>query len=137
MNTESPTRSPALSHGATPICDQMRASGNWNPLWNEFAAMDPVWTEKFMTMSAHSKSSGRLDAKTIEFIAIAVDASCTHLYAPGVRRHIRRALQLGATKEEILCVLEYVSVLGLHSMSLGAPILAEEMLAAAAHADTD
>jgi alkylhydroperoxidase/carboxymuconolactone decarboxylase family protein YurZ len=71
-----------------------------------------------------------LDAKTLEFLAIAVDASCTHLYAPGVRRHIRKALQVGATKEEILAVLQYVSVLGIHSFALGAPILVEGLLAA-------
>jgi alkylhydroperoxidase/carboxymuconolactone decarboxylase family protein YurZ len=82
-----------------------------------------------------------LDAKTIEFIAIAVDASCTHLYAPGVRRHIRKALELGATAEEITAVLQLTSVLGIHTMSLGAPILQEETAAfktrsqAHAHAD--
>ena len=27
--------------------------------------------------------SGVLDAKTVEFLAIAVDASCTHMYGPG------------------------------------------------------
>jgi hypothetical protein len=52
--------------------------------------------------------------------AIAVDTSCTHMYAPGVRRHIRGALNAGATKEEILAVLQ--AVLGIHSMALGVPI---------------
>ncbi len=80
--------------------------------------------------------SGVLDAKTIEFIAIAVDASCTHMYAPGVRRHIRKALELGATKEEISAVLQLTSVLGIHTMSLGAPILLEE-LAAQKNADAN
>ena len=72
---------------------------------------------------------GVLDPKTVEFIAIAVDASCTHMYAPGVRRHVRKALELGATKEEITAVLQCVSVLGIHTMSLGAPILQEELAA--------
>jgi alkylhydroperoxidase/carboxymuconolactone decarboxylase family protein YurZ len=111
----------------TPTIDRLQATGNWNPSWNEFAAMDPAWTEKFMAMAMHAIASGVLDPKTLEFIAIAVDASCTHLYGPGVRRHIRKALQLGATKAEILAVLQCVSVLGIHSMSLGAPILAEEI----------
>lgn len=116
---------------ATPVCDALRASGNWNPNWEPFAELDPAWTEKFMAMGTAPMTSGFLDAKTIEFIAIAVDASCTHLYAPGVRRHIRRALELGATKEEITAVLQCVSVLGIHSMSVAAPILLEET---AAHA---
>ena len=48
---------------------------------------------------------------------------------PGVRRHIRKALELGATKQEITAVLQCVSVLGIHTMSLGAPILLEEVAA--------
>jgi alkylhydroperoxidase/carboxymuconolactone decarboxylase family protein YurZ len=70
-------------------------------------------------------TSGGLDAKTRELIAIAVDASCTHLYAPGVRRHVRRALEVGATPGEVLSVLQMVSVLGIHSVALGVPMLAE------------
>ena len=89
---------------------------------------EPSWTMGIKPMLA-----GVLDPKTVEFIAIAVDASCTHMYAPGVRRHIRKALDLGATQEEIAAVLQLISVLGIHTMSLGAPILQEEL---AARADT-
>ena len=113
----------------TPVCDRMRSTGNWNPDWESFATLDAQWTEKFMAMGVAPMVSGVLDAKTVEFLAIAVDASCTHLYGPGVRRHIRKALELGATKEEINAVLQCVSVLGIHTMSLGAPILLEEMAA--------
>jgi len=111
----------------TPICDGLRASGNWNPNWEPFAALDPAWTEKFMAMAIPPMVSGVLDAKTIEFVAIAVDASCTHMYGPGVRRHVRKALELGATQQEITAVLQLTSVLGIHTMSLAAPILLEEL----------
>jgi len=114
---------------ATPTCDRLRSAGGWNPLWDPFYELDPDWTERFMTMGLKPMLSGVLDAKTIEFLAIAVDASCTHMYGPGVRRHIRKALDLGATKDEIAAVLQLVSVLGIHSMSLGAPILLEELAA--------
>jgi alkylhydroperoxidase/carboxymuconolactone decarboxylase family protein YurZ len=93
-----------------------------------------------MAMGMHTVMSGVLEPKVLEFLAIAVDASCTHMYAPGTRRHIRKALELGATREEIAAVLQAVSVLGIHSSSLGAPILLEELAAleqaktAAAHA---
>jgi alkylhydroperoxidase/carboxymuconolactone decarboxylase family protein YurZ len=113
----------------TPVTDHLRATGGWNPAWDSFSELDPVWTEKFMDMGMAPLARGVLDQKTWELIAIAVDASCTHLYAPGVRRHIRAALELGVTKQEILAVLQAVSVLGIHSMSLGAPILVEELAA--------
>ena len=118
------------SESTTPVSDAMRAKGDWNPAWDQFAALDPEWTERFMAMAATPIAKGVLDPKVYEFLAIAVDASCTHMYAPGVRRHIRKALELGATKEEILAVLQCVSVLGIHSCSLGVPILVEELSAA-------
>lgn len=111
----------------TPICDAVRAQDGWNPNWEPFYQLDPQWTEKFMDMATLPMRQGVLDAKTIEFIAIAVDASCTHMYGPGVRRHIRMALELGATREEIAAVLQLTSVLGIHTMSLAAPILEEEL----------
>ncbi|RDK07235.1 carboxymuconolactone decarboxylase family protein [Cupriavidus lacunae] len=114
---------------ATPVCDHLRATGSWNPAWDPIAELDPAWTEKFMAMGAHTVMSGVLEPKVLEFIAIAVDASCTHMYAPGTRRHIRKALELGATRAEIAAVLQAVSVLGIHTSSLGAPILLEELAA--------
>ena len=113
----------------TPVTDHLRATGAWNPAWDSFAELDPAWTEKFMAAGATPFARGVLDQKIWELIAIAVDASCTHMYAPGVRRHIRAALELGVTKEEILAVLQAVSALGIHSMSLGVPVLVEELAA--------
>lgn len=115
--------------GATPICDQLRATGNWNPAWDALAEIDPAWTEKFMAMGMHPVLAGVLEPKVLEFLAIAVDTSCTHMYAPGTRRHIRKALELGATRAEIAAVLQAVSVLGIHSASLGMPMLLEELAA--------
>src|SRR5438046_6161190 len=83
-----------------------KASGNWNPDWEPFARLDPAWTEKAIALAIAPVISGALDKKTIELIGIALDASCTHLYAPGVRRHIQRALAAGATREEITAVLQ-------------------------------
>jgi alkylhydroperoxidase/carboxymuconolactone decarboxylase family protein YurZ len=104
-----------------------QASGNWNPDWEPFAKLDPAWTGKALALTIAPAVTGALDAKTIELIGIALDASCTHMYAPGVRRHIRRALEVGASKAEITAVLQLSSLQGLHSMCLGAPILLEEL----------
>ena len=107
------------------------ASGNWNSAWEPFAKLDPTWTEKVIAMAIAPAVSGVLDPKTIELIGIALDASCTHMYAPGVRRHMQRALKAGATRQEITAVLQLASMQGLHSMCLGAPILLEELEAGA------
>ena len=116
-----------LSPAARPPRQHKKASGNWNPDWEPFARLDPAWTEKVIAMAIAPAVSGALDAKTMAFIGIALDASCTHMYAPGVRRHIQRALKAGATREEITAVLQLASMQGLHSICLGAPILLEEL----------
>jgi alkylhydroperoxidase/carboxymuconolactone decarboxylase family protein YurZ len=118
---------PRRTDSATP---RKQATGNWNPDWEPFAKLDPAWTEKVIAMAIAPAVAGALDKKTIELIGIALDASCTHMYAPGVRRHIQRALKFGATKEEITAVLQLTSLQGLHSMCLGGPILLEELAAA-------
>ncbi|PQM27251.1 carboxymuconolactone decarboxylase [Sphingopyxis lindanitolerans] len=105
----------------------MRANGQWNSAWDAMAALDPLWLEAFLAAGTLPLRRGVLDPKIYEFLAIAVDASCTHLYAPGTRRHIAAALDKGATPEEVMAVLEAVAVLGLHSVALGAPMLVEEM----------
>ena len=116
-----------LARPARPARSRKKASGNWNPDWEPFAKLDPAWTEKVIAMAIAPAVAGVLDAKTIELIGIALDAACTHMYAPGVRRHIQRALKAGATKEEITAVLQLATLQGLHSMCLGAPILLEEL----------
>jgi len=106
------------------------ATGNWNPDWEPFATLDPAWTEKVIAMAIAPSVGGALPAKTRALIGIALDVSCTNLYAPSVRRHIQRALRAGATKEEITAVLQLATLQGLHSMCVGGPILLEELAAA-------
>jgi len=122
-------------HDPIPTRTRRLASGNWNPDWEPFAKLDPAWTEKAIGLAIAPAASGVLDKKTIELIGIALDASTTHLYAPGVRRHIQRALKAGATRQEITAVLQIACMQGLHSMCVAAPILLEELDARAKNDD--
>ena len=117
------------SPGSAPrrVRERKPVTGNWNPDWEPFAKLDPAWTEKVIALAIAPAVAGALDAKTIELIGIALDVSCTNMYAPGVRRHIQRALKAGATKQEITAVLQLAALQGVHSMCLGAPILLEEL----------
>ena len=84
----------------------MKAIGQWNAAWDGFLALDPAWTDAFMAMAAGIYGSRVLPAKEIELLSIAFDASFTHMYAPGTRRHIQNALKAGATTQEIFEVLK-------------------------------
>jgi len=112
---------------ATPACDKMRAVGQWNEAWDPFFELDPVWTDQFMATGLEIYGSGLMTPKLIELLSIAFDASYTHMYAPGTRRHIKAALKLGATMEEIMEVLKLCVVQGVQSCNMGVPILAEEI----------
>jgi len=111
----------------TPSCDKLKAVGQWNEAWNPFLALDPGWTDEFMGVGAGIYVGGLLSAKDAELLSIAFDASYTHMYAPGTRRHIKNALKAGATMEEIMEVLKLCVVQGVQACNLAVPILAEEL----------
>ncbi len=92
----------------------------------KFAECDPAFFQKFIEWSSHPRQTGVLSPKMRELIFIAIDASVTHLYAPGLRVHIQNALRMGVTKEEIMEVIQLVCALGIHAYTVAAPILLEE-----------
>ena len=114
---------------ATPIVDRLRAGGQWNEAWTPFYNLDPAWTEQFMAAGIPVYAGGVFSPKLAELLSIAFDVSYTHMYAPGTRRHIKAALQAGATVEEIMEVLKLCVIQGVQACSLGVPILAQEIMA--------
>src|SRR5262245_6045895 len=106
------------------------ARGYWNEFWDALLDLDEDFFEAYTRFSSVPWESGPLDPKIKEFVYIAVDAAATHLYVPGIRQHIKQALAHGATREEIMEVLELTSTLGIHACNIGVPILVEELEAA-------
>ena len=111
----------------TPACDAMRAMGQWNTAWDPFYELSPGWTDKFFAFGASAYKSGLFTPRFMELISVAFDASITHMYAPGTRRHIKGALKAGATPEEIMAVLQICVSMGVQACTKGVPILAEEL----------
>ena len=112
---------------ATPAVDQMRSIGQWNEAWDPFYQLDPVWTDAFMACGGGIYVGGVFSPKDLELLSLAFDASITHMYAPGTRRHISAALKAGATMEEVMEVLKVCVAQGIYSCVVGVPILAEEL----------
>ena len=111
----------------TPACDQMRAMGLWNSAWDSFVELSPLWSDDFFAFGATLYKGDLFTPRFMELISIAFDASVTHMYAPGIRRHIRGALKAGATPEEIMAVLQLCVSVGFRSCAVGLPILVEEL----------
>ncbi len=62
------------------------------------AALDPDFIEAYLAFRSVPQNNGPLEQKYKELILIAINAATTHLYGPGVRRHIQNAFRAGATK---------------------------------------
>ena len=56
-----------------------------------------IQTKAIDTVREWDPAKAELQPKFVELLSIALDASVTHMYAPGTRRHIKSALTLGAT----------------------------------------
>jgi alkylhydroperoxidase/carboxymuconolactone decarboxylase family protein YurZ len=104
--------------------------GPWDPALNTLRKWDAAWADTCEEMTCNPWTSGVLPRKLVELVGVALNAACTNLNPDGTRRHIRAALQAGATRDEIVFVLKAVSLMAIHSCSLGAPILLEEAQAA-------
>jgi len=108
-----------------PLTEEQIASGDWNPLWDTLREWDPEFVEAYIAFRSAPRKKGRLSPVMRELILVAVNASTTHLYAPGVKRHMENALKLGATREEILEAIQLTTLVGIHSCNLAVPILKE------------
>ncbi len=103
----------------------IRVRGAWSDTWEGVLRLDPEFLKAYLDFSAVPWRKNFLDDKVKEFIYIAIDANATHMYLPGVRQHIKAALKLGATPQEIMEVLELSATLGIHAMNIGVPILVQ------------
>ena len=112
---------------AYPHTTAHREKGDWNPLWDRLRELDPDFLEAYLAFRSVPHRKGPLPQKYKELIPVAINAATTHLYAPGVRRHIRNALDAGATRDEVLETVQLTTVLGIHACNLAIPILLEEL----------
>jgi alkylhydroperoxidase/carboxymuconolactone decarboxylase family protein YurZ len=103
--------------------------GYWHETWDGLLELDPELFATYLEFSSVPWRTGVLEPKVKEFVYTAFDASSTHLYAPGLKLHMRNAIRLGATTGELMEVLEIASLVGIHAATVGAPILAEELAA--------
>ena len=97
--------------------------GYWNDVLENTLKLDETMMESFMDYVQAALSRHALEPKIREFIYIAANAAPTSLNVEATRVHIRRALEAGATKEELVEVLESIACLGIHTVTVGVPAL--------------
>lgn len=104
----------------------IKEQGYWNNVWDDLLQLDEEFFEVYSHFTSVPWKAGVLDPKIKELINVAISSSPTHLSAPATRIHIQNALRLGATRAEILEVLEIVCILGMHTCAVGIPLMVEE-----------
>lgn len=121
---------------AVPLDDAYRAErrerfvariGHWDDWWEDLLEVSPETFEATLAYVAFPWTSGALPPKMKAFIWLAVNASTTHLFLPAIKLGIDLALKHGASKEEIVEVLQLTAVLGIHTFSMSMPILMDAL----------
>jgi len=116
--------SPLEEHEFQATKEEFIASrGFWNLDREQLTRMMPDYYRALSKMSTESWKSGALTAKEREFVCIGIDCTVTHVYEPGLRRHVREALGHGATREEICEIFQLAALLGLEGFVIGATAL--------------
>jgi alkylhydroperoxidase/carboxymuconolactone decarboxylase family protein YurZ len=101
--------------------------GYWTDLWQTVLTLSPEYFAAYADYSSLPWKEGPLPAKVKEFVYIAITASTTHLFEPGIKVHIKNAFEHGATAGEILEVFQLVSDLGIQTVTVGTAVLEEEV----------
>jgi alkylhydroperoxidase/carboxymuconolactone decarboxylase family protein YurZ len=99
--------------------------GDFPAFCEHLLRLSPEYFEVMTELVAAPEVTGALSAAERALIAVALNACFTHQNPAGTRLHIARALRAGASKEEILQVLQMTAHLGIHACVLGVPILVE------------
>lgn len=111
---------------AKELIKRMESERGFAMLWRkQLAERDPTFMELYHNAAMHVFRDGALPRKTKELICICADA--LQLYEPGVRIHVRNALKLGVTEEEIIEALETAIMPGIHYLSALLPAIVEEV----------
>jgi alkylhydroperoxidase/carboxymuconolactone decarboxylase family protein YurZ len=99
----------------------------WTGNFEDILRLEPAWLEAYGELTRHAWERAGLAPKEREFVHVAIDASTTHLYNLGTRAHVGKALDEGATVEELTEVLLITSDVGFNGAREGFAVLAEEL----------
>src|ERR1700745_476719 len=89
--------------------DFIRLRKAWAPQWESVLRMDCEYLDRYLKLSVLPFEHNFLSDKIKEFIYLAMNASSTHMFLPGVKLHLKLALEFGATRDELLEVLQLAS----------------------------
>jgi alkylhydroperoxidase/carboxymuconolactone decarboxylase family protein YurZ len=123
----------------TPPLDDRRAvikaffvaeRGYWRPWVDTMLEAAPGFVEQYARYAGHPARTGPLSPRMVELVYVALDASSSHLFEPGLHTHLKKAFEVGASVADVLDVLQLVALQGAAHVGLATNIVAD---VAAAH----
>lgn len=103
----------------------IRERGYWRPWTDAMLQASPGFVKQYASYAGYPARTGPLTPRMVELIYVALDSSSSHLFASGLQTHMRRALEVGATQNDIFDVLHLVALQGAAGVCQAAEILAE------------
>lgn len=110
------------------------ARGYWTPWTEGLLRFSPEFLERYAAYGGYPAAHGPLTPIMVELLYVALDASATHLFEPGLRLHVQLALGRGASAGQVVGAIQLGAAQGLEGTQRGVCILAEELEAAGADA---
>lgn len=98
----------------------------WPSPFDYLAQYTPEFVDAYLDFTQVIEHRAALEPKVRQFVLIALSVAATLLDPDGARRHIREAVRLGATREELIHVCQLATLLGSHTMPMAVPILIDE-----------
>lgn len=112
-----------------------RLHGHWDERLQALLDLDPRLFAVHAGLVGVTERNGALPTEIRHLIHLAVAVAVTHLYGPGIERHVRNALRRGASPHELLTVLQIASTLGTRGVLEGALTMARVRDGASATTD--
>jgi len=103
----------------------MAERGYWRPWTETMLDACPGFVQHYARYAGHPARSGPLSERMVELIYVALDTSSSHLFEAGLQTHMKRALEVGASRADIFDVLHLVAVQGIARVGQAADILGE------------
>jgi len=121
-------------HESAPLVDAEREiikahfiaeRGYWRPWTDVMLQVSPGFVQQYADYAGYPARTGPLTERMVELIYVGLDASSSHLFESGLLTHMKRALEVGATQNDIFDVLHLVAVQGIASVCQATDILVE------------
>lgn len=99
--------------------------GYWRPWTETLLQGNPRFVQQYARYAGYPARHGPLSPRMVELVYVALDASSSHLFEAGLKTHMQKAKECGATAADIFDVLHLVAVQGVVRTSQAVEILNE------------